>query len=128
MGRSSTNIARTKSTFNTKKNVKEETTKGSFASTSVITIEDDQPNKGMEFVMETPEKSELQRKMLEKDDPMEEDVLEPLTKKMRIDSNFESEEESNKMKHLGKSLLEKLVVSITQIASSSDPHTKPQEE
>jgi hypothetical protein len=62
--------------------------------------------------------------MLERDDPMEEDIVEPLTKNMRIDSNFEYEEESNKRQHLGKSLLEISVVSITQIASSSDPTHK----
>lgn len=35
--------------------MKEETTKGSFGSTSIITIEDDQPNKGMDFVMDSRE-------------------------------------------------------------------------
>jgi hypothetical protein len=34
--------------------------------------------------------------MLERDKPMEEDIVEPLTKKMRIDSNFEYQEELSK--------------------------------
>jgi len=124
MGRISINTTRIRSIINTVKNVKEETTKGSFGLASVITMENDQLNKGMDIVMETPDKLELQRNMLEKNDPMEEDVLEPLAKKMILDSNSKSEEESSKMKHVGKNMLEKSVVSITQIISYSDPTYK----
>jgi hypothetical protein len=49
------------------------------------------------FGMETFEKLELQKKVIEKDDPLEEHVVEPLFKKMRLDSNSKYEEESSNM-------------------------------
>jgi hypothetical protein len=62
MGTSSTNIAGTMSNINTQRKCKKRIIGTSFAYTSVITIEDDQSNNGMEFVMETPEKQDFQRK------------------------------------------------------------------
>jgi hypothetical protein len=42
-------------------------------------------NKGMDYFMETLEKSELQRKNIEVDYLIEEDALNPLEKKMKLD-------------------------------------------
>jgi hypothetical protein len=42
-------------------------------------------NKGIDYFMETLEKSELQRKNIEVDYLIEEDALTPLEKKMKLD-------------------------------------------
>lgn len=52
----------------------------------------------------------LQRKVTETNDPMEKYVAELVSKKMRLYSNYESEEESSKMKDVSVSIIEKIVI------------------
>jgi len=101
-------------------NIKKKPVKGNMSSSSIIKINDDQVNRGDNFVMETPEKIELQRKIV--DDLKEVDEHEPPFRRTKLES--QEEVDSSSTRESRKYFLETSIISITQIVFSSDPDYK----